>query len=389
MTSLARSILQILASYGFAIVLLALLFLLTLLGTLEQVDHGLYEAQKKYFESFFLVYELYDAIPIPLPGGYLVMALLFVYMLFGAILRAPKSWTRPGMLIAHAGILIMLLGGYVTYHFSERGHMTLYEGESSDAFESYHDWEIVITETGAHGAGRQWVVSQEDFLDLQPHDSRTFHAIDLPFDLMLEGFHRNCMVQPAAVPAQSVDGFVLVPQPRSREAEQNLPGAYAVVVEKATGRTQEGILWGWSARGGPLPWVVDVGGAAWSIDLRRWRGRTPFTIVLDKFIHEQHPGTHMASNYESVVTQIEGDTRRQVQIRMNEPLRHKGYTLFQSSFGPKNAGPNDRMYSVFEVVRNPADQWPLYSCIIITIGMSLHFIQRLYGYLKREQRKRS
>ncbi|HNR32702.1 MAG TPA: hypothetical protein PKI11_17560, partial [Candidatus Hydrogenedentes bacterium] len=84
MTSLARSILQILASYGFAIVLLALLFLLTLLGTLEQVDHGLYEAQKKYFESFFLVYELYDAIPIPLPGGYLVMALLFVYMLFGA-----------------------------------------------------------------------------------------------------------------------------------------------------------------------------------------------------------------------------------------------------------------------------------------------------------------
>lgn len=389
MASALRSLFRLLASYGFAIVLLAFLFLLTLLGTLEQVDHGLYDAQKKYFESFCVVYELYDTVPIILPGAYLVMALLFVNLVCGAIIRAPKNWTRPGMLIAHTGILVLLLGGLVTYHFSIRGHMTLYEGESSNEFESYYDWEIAITQVGDTAEDRQWIIPQEDFTDLEPEDARTFHALALPFDLRLEGFARNSVVQPASGTAHGVDGFAVIPRPKSKEAEQNLPGAYAVVVEKATQAEQKGILWGWSMRGEPVPWVVDVGGATWSIDLRRQRWKTPFTIVLNKFIHEQHPGTRMASNYESVVTQVEGDVRRQVEIRMNEPLRHKGYTLFQASFGPKDAGPNDRMYSVFEVVKNPADQWPLYSCIIISFGLSLHFIQRLYGYLQREQRKRS
>jgi len=389
MSTLVRNLFRLLASYGFAIVLLAFLFLLTLLGTLEQVDHGLYDAQKKYFESFYVIYELYDTVPIPLPGAYLVMALLFVNLVFGAIVRAPKSWTRPGMLIAHSGILLMLLGGLVTYHFSIRGHMTLYEGESSDEFESYYDWEIAVTEVGANTEGRQWVIPQEHFAGLGPEDSRTFYAMALPFDLRIEGFAPNAAVQPASGLAHGVDGFALIPQAKSREAEQNIPGAYAVVIEKAKEQAQKGILWGWSARGGAIPWVVDIGDSAWSIDLRRQRWKTPFTIVLDKFIHEQHPGTRMASNYESVVTQVEGDVRRQVEIRMNEPLRHKGYTLFQASFGPKDAGPNDRMYSVFEVVNNPADQWPLYSCIIISFGLSLHFIQRLYGHLRREQRKRS
>ena len=44
MSTLVRNLFRLLASYGFAIVLLAFLFLLTLLGTLEQVDHGLYDA---------------------------------------------------------------------------------------------------------------------------------------------------------------------------------------------------------------------------------------------------------------------------------------------------------------------------------------------------------
>jgi cytochrome c biogenesis protein ResB len=97
----------------------------------------------------------------------------------------------------------------------------------------------------------------------------------------------------------------------------------------------------------------------------------------------------MASNYESIVTKIDDDTPRQVHIRMNEPLRDQGYTFFQASFGPKDAQPGQPMFSVFEVVNNPADQWPLYACIIITLGMSLHFVQKLYAYLKRQNRKAS
>jgi hypothetical protein len=42
-------------SFGFAVVLLVFLLILTWLGTLEQVEVGLYEVQKKYFDSLVLV----------------------------------------------------------------------------------------------------------------------------------------------------------------------------------------------------------------------------------------------------------------------------------------------------------------------------------------------
>ena len=140
-----------LASYGVAAVILTLLLILTFLGTLEQVDHGLFAVQERYFNSLFLVHYFFGILPVPLPGAYLLMVLLFINLVCGAIIRSPKSWRRPGMLIAHSGILLLLLGGFVTYRYSIGGNMRLYEGEASSEFESYTGWvlEIVMVDAPA------------------------------------------------------------------------------------------------------------------------------------------------------------------------------------------------------------------------------------------------
>ena len=57
MGRVVKAIYGLLASYGLSCVLFFLLLVLTLLGTLEQVDHGLFATQKKYFESLYLVHE--------------------------------------------------------------------------------------------------------------------------------------------------------------------------------------------------------------------------------------------------------------------------------------------------------------------------------------------
>lgn len=370
------------ASYGFAVVILFFLLLLTFFGTLEQVEHGLYEVQKKYFESFFLVHEI-GPVPLLLPGAYLLLVLLFMNLLCGAILRAPKQWKRPGMLIAHGGILLMLLGGLVTFQASTRGYMQLYEGERSREFHDYFYWEIAITDLDGDQAGRQHIIVHDQFAHMERGENRTFHSDTLPFDLYVEGFMRNCRPAPSLAPAQGIDGIWLEPLALAKEAEMNAAGAYAIAIDNATQESAEGILFGFAR----VPWIHEQDGVRYAVDLRKRRYEAPFTIVLEEFIHEQHPGTGMASNYESIVTKIEGGTERQVHIRMNEPLRHHGYTFFQASFGPKDAQPGQPMFSVFEVVNNPADQWPLYACIVITLGMSLHFVQRLYFYLKRQNRK--
>ena len=82
-------------SFGTVCVLLIFLFLLTLFGTLEQVEDGLYAVQKKYFESWFLVHDL-GGVPIPLPGGVLCMGLVAWNLVAGGLVRIRQAGATVG-----------------------------------------------------------------------------------------------------------------------------------------------------------------------------------------------------------------------------------------------------------------------------------------------------
>lgn len=379
------------ASYGLACVLLFLLMLLTLFGTLEQVDSGLYVVQKKYFESFFLIHDQsfgYFSIPIPLPGAYPLMVLLFINLVCGAIIRAPKDWKRPGMLIAHGGIIYLVAAAFVTAEFSHSGHMTLFEGESSNTFDDYYLWEVAITELNKPEGARTFTILHDQFGEMKPEESRTFSTDDLPFSLELSSFNKNVAPRLAApvLNEKGIDGIVMEALPLEKEAERNMAGATATVLPKA-GATEAktGLLWAMAA----APWVVEVEGKQYAIALRHRQYEVPFTITLDKFIRELHARTMMASNFESEVTKTDGTSSRKVNIRMNEPLRDSGFTFFQASWGPEGAKPGEPLFSTFAVVNNPADQWPKYACYVIGIGMVIHFAQKLAGYIRQQNRRRA
>lgn len=379
---LLRKAFRFSASYAVSIVLLFLLLLLTFFGTVEQVETGIHAAQQKYFESLFLVHDLFGVLPLPLPGAYLLLVLLFINLLAGGIIRAPKNWRRPGMLIAHGGILLLLLGGFVTHHMSRSGQMTLYEGDSSSRFQSYYEWEIALTPLDAPAPAQQLLIGHDRLGGLETGESRTFFHPDLPFELTLSRWQDNCRPQRAPNAPGATGGFVLTPVPKDKQAERNIAGARAMAT-LPDGGTREGLLFGLS-RG---PWVVETEAGDWAVELRRRTWELPFTIHLDDFRHKLHPNTSIPASFESTVTKIEDGARSQIEIKMNQPLRHEGYTFFQASWGPQNAEPGAPLFSTFSVVNNPADQWPLYACYIITFGLSLHFLQKLYRYLKRERRR--
>ena len=77
-----------------------------------------------------------------------------------------------------------------------------------------------------------------------------------------------------------------------------------------------------------------------------------------------------------------------MRIEMNEPLRDEGVVLFQASWGPQDAPPDTPLFSVFAVHRNPSDYWPLYSCIIISIGLLVTFGQRLIRFVRNQNAAR-
>ena len=286
-----KKILDFIASYGVATVLLFFMLLLTFFGTLEQVNTGLFEVQEKYFNSLFLIHELPYGIPLPLPGVYLLTGLLFVNMSLGAIIRSPKNIKHPGMMIAHSGILFLLLAGFVTFHMSISGNMVLQEGQSSSNFQSYHLWEIVIDDLSPDG--KRYTLSSDDFEDMSPESTRVFKAAGLPFDMLLEGYQKNCQAQ-LAQPGMAIgiDGVLLAPMEVDKESERNVRGAFVTLIETGdTQKTHEGLLWGMSR----LPWVVTVGDKDYSISLQHERYEVPFKITLDKFIRDLHPGMSMAS----------------------------------------------------------------------------------------------
>lgn len=384
-------ILRFLGSIGLTIVILALLLVLTFAGTLAQRHQSLYDVQTEYFESAFVLVPLdlgLFEIPLPIPGAYLLLSVLAANLLVGGLLRIRKSEATVGVIVVHVGMLGLLAGGFVEYHWSDEGHMSVFEGQSSREFQSYYDWELAVVEQLDGGEIREHVVPHEYFEDLDEGESRRVVSKLLPFDLVLSDFSRNA--RPYRVAGEAGEGVRLeAKDPDAESAERNLPGLTLQVMPKQGATRHEVLLWG----GQRFPATARVAGQTWQFDLRHSRWELPFEIRLDDFVMEKHPGTSMASRYSSYVTKDEDGAKSKIHITMNEPLRHEGYTLYQSGWGPPNAPPGTPLYSVFSVVRNPADDaffglgMPLVACIVIGLGMVIVFGRKLFFYMRAEARR--
>jgi hypothetical protein len=88
------------------------------------------------------------------------------------------------------------------------------------------------------------------------------------------------------------------------------------------------------------------------------------------------------SKFVSEITRLEQGTEAKAIIQMNEPMRYADLTFYQADYRQLGQGPDARMASVFEVVRNPADKWPEYSLYVVTFGLLVHFILKLVAAIR-------
>lgn len=381
-------------SFKLATVVLVFMTVVTLLGTLGQVEHGLHAAKQKYFHSWFFV-EKIGGVPLLFPGGLLLMILLFMNMTLGAIVKVKKRWKGFGLLVSHIGMLMLLAGGFVTWAFSTDGYMALYPGMTSNRVESYREWQLEIVPLSKDGkAEKAWIYPAALLETMQPDEQRIVQAGSLPFDVVINGYSKNATPIPTSAPmaanvtGKEIDGFKLSPQKASKEAEQNLPGCFVEFRPRDGGQPVEAMLWAGSykfdPREKPMPYSFTIGDQLYGALLVKKSWTVPFSVKLDEFIFERHPGVMTARNYESRVTRLEeGSPGKALEIKMNEPMRHGGYTFFQESFGPSGSQPGDEMFSQFAVANNPADQWPLWSLVVTGTGLGIHFVIMLISFVTR------
>jgi hypothetical protein len=351
------------------------------------MDQGLYAVRQKYFASFFLTHDLFGVLPVPLPGVHLLLVLLFINLVCGGLIRMGKSLSRVGVLIGHLGIAFLLVSGFVAFQCSTTGEIVLYEGERANEFQCYDAWEIAVCEGPGDGPVTEYVIPDGDAVRLEGDASATFYAKPIPFDVVVHGYVRNAVPMAVGGAAEGrgvVDGFRLVSQPPFPEPERNVPGTYVTLVETGSGAVHEGILWGEAL----YPLSVEVAGTPWMVDLHRRRFTLPFEVELKRFTRELHPGSAIPKAFTSeVVCRYADGQGREFTISMNRPLRERGYTLYQSGWGPDGAESGSRPYSVLAVVRNPAERLPLYAALLIAFGLLVHFIRKLLCHLTATARE--
>ncbi|TDU73214.1 ResB-like family protein [Prosthecobacter fusiformis] len=377
--SLPVRLFDLLSSFGLAVIILSFLLLITFLGTLAQKDMGLLDSQRLYFDSWGLIHDfkIYGVVlPVPLPGGGLLMVLLFFNMLCGAVIRIRKGWRTVGVLISHLAIMFMLVAGFVSFLYKTEGAMPLFEGQASDQYQSYHERIIEVRRFDASGKGDEtaMVIPMNHFADLSPGKARDFFAKDMPFEIQVTGYQRNAnIVQAGEEESGVIDGYRIQAVKHAKEDEANVSAVEILV--KSPGAPQKAILW----EGAFAPYTVKAGDSLYTIALARMKWKLPFAIRLEDFQRELHPGTMKAKKYTSHITKITNGKEDPMVVTMNVPVRDQGYVVYQASF---SSGANGEQ-SVFTVASNPSDQWPLWSCVAVAAGLLIHFVMHFIRFLNR------
>jgi ABC-type transport system involved in cytochrome c biogenesis permease subunit len=221
---------------------------------------------------------------------------------------------------------------------------------------------------------------------------------DLPFDVKLDEYMVNSALTkevPANAHNLATDGAgqqtmaVKRPEVSGTDASQksDVASAYVTFIPKGSGKKQTYLVSQWLD-----PQPLRVGKKAYQVSLRAKRLYKPYTIQALKLTHKSYIGTNKPKEYSSEVllTDPSRKEKREVVISMNDPLRYHGETFYQSGF--VDADPREgrlKPITTFQVVRNPGWLMPYISCVMVALGMLVHFTLCLIKFLAQEQKKAS
>ena len=337
--------------------LLPILIIYLIIGTVAQKYIGLYEATKIFFSQPVLWLGF-----IPLPGLPVIMALIFVNLLFKLVFKSPWVIKNSGIIITHIGALLLLLGGLFTALYSHEGFVDLAEGGRSAFATDYHKREFILIND------QQEVIFKKNHNDLKAGDKVKLEKAPLTIEIIEHC--RNCRIEKRTNADETYISMAqhmsLKPDKLKHMNEENFSG----LTFRLKGSENDGVYV--VLENVPkLPQVI-INKKQYSFMLRKEVRPLPFEIELIDFKRENYPGTDMAKSYSSHVRIHDDGKVWESLISMNEPLRYEGYTLFQSSFVRTPEGD----MSVLAVVWNIGRSFPYISAITMCIGLLIHLFVR-------------
>jgi hypothetical protein len=414
---LLKRIAKFFASLRLTVVLLAFAIILVWVGTVAQADEGLYQAQARYFKHWVVVGASMFGhhVPLVLPGGYLLGSVLLVNLIAAHISRFQFTWKKLGIHVAHAGIILLLVGQLTTDLLSRETMLRFSEGETKSYSESPRDYELAFM-TDA-GGGQDRVISVPGRLLAKGGEIKT---PDLPFTIRVKKYWANsnpsfrAPMQANGAPLTTngvAEHFDFSPAAEGKSMDsRNIPTAIVELLGP-NGSLGDWVVSDWAGEDGLVeqvrnayadmskdlankiagylsePQFVQVAGKKFTFVVRPEREYRDASLTLLKFTHAVYPGTVTTDNPEGVPKDFRSRVRidnprtgehREVEIFMNTPLRYGGETFYQASF--------DKFHprvSVLQVVHNPSWLTPYIGCGLVALGLLLQFMSHLVKFISK------
>jgi len=418
-----KQIVTFFTSLKLTVVLLAFAIILVFIGTLAQADEGLYGAQAHYFKQWIVVgaHLFGHKIPLLLPGGYLIGTLLLVNLVASHIYRFELRFKKAGIQLAHAGVIVLLVGQLSTDMLSRELQMHFVEGETRNYSDSATEYELIFQ------SGNEVTAIPERLLK----PGTGMQITSLPFNIIVKTNWHNSDVNfrapmmqnsPPLAPNGIANNFDFFKKDDVKTMdERNIPTA---ILEF---RTAAGSLGTWVASdwaGDPAlvtavrsgyeqmgagmaqkiaaelvaPQAVEVDGKKFIFTIRPARVIHPFSLTLLKATHTVYPGTITAAEPQGIPKDFRSRVRidnpqtgekREVEISMNHPLRYGGYTYYQYQMdaGQLAEQAGRQPSSVLQVVRNPGWLTPYVGCAMVGAGLVIQFLFHLVGFVSKQKKK--
>ncbi|HEY3931488.1 MAG TPA: cytochrome c biogenesis protein ResB [Verrucomicrobiae bacterium] len=398
-------------------VLLACSIVVVFVGTLAQVDDGLYAAQAHYFRQWIIVgaHLFGRQIPFLFPGGYLIGTLLLVNLICAHIYRFQLSTKKIGIQLTHAGVILLLVGQLATDMFAHESQISFAEGQTKNHSESATDYELVFRNGDEETAISSKLLKAGDELKID----------SLPFAIVVKTFWKNSDVNFRAPMMQNAPplvsngvaldfDFMQKPDVKTTD-EKNIPTAIIELIGQ-NNSLGDWVVSDWSGEASLVetvqnsyaqqvgadmarniasklaaPQSVEINGRKFIFVLRPTRIYHPFSLTLLKATHAVYPGTDIPKDFRSRVQLKNPQTgeNREVEISMNHPLRYKGLTFYQyqMSAGEMVERAGETPSSVLQVVRNPSWLTPYIGCAMVAAGLLIQFLTHLVKFVSKRKTK--
>lgn len=333
---------------------------------------------------------------------------------------------RGGIVLLHFGISLMMVNELFVGIYAVEEKITVAEGEKTEYAYNTQDVELAVT---FRGSEEDKVVSFPLRL-LKP--GTTLSHDSLPFQLQVESYFPNSKLAMKSTPG-GIDQFMLkgksvkvqpmvgrgflskaenVARITGADVEQKVDMASAYVsvlgaevenrimaADPDNEEVKQNVLlvsqhysdFGSLGRDdGANSEKIVVDGVIYEIALRFRRAFKPYSIFLTDTFEESHHGStkHKSFGSRFTVTDTSTGEIQQCSITMNNPLRYKGETFYQSGYFQRQTPRGMVEVTTLQVVTNQGWMIPYVGCMYVVIGMLAQFCSGMLKFTERIQKRK-